>query len=139
VLLDGTYSLPTLVAHVAEPPRGWAFGGTRLRFVTGDSAELVALDIETLDRPGLLFALTTALFAQRLAITCSEIRTMGHRVFDRFYFRELDGSAVLPSRRAEIEAELLGALKPPIGLQRGDPIQVETTAARASLEAAQRS
>ena len=84
----------------------------------------------TLDRPGLLFALTSALFAQRLAITCSEIRTVGHRVFDRFHFRELDGSAVLPSRRAEIEAELLAALQPPVGVRRGEPIQVEATAAR---------
>jgi UTP:GlnB (protein PII) uridylyltransferase len=89
------------------------FSGTRLRFVYDDRGFIAALDVETADRPGLLFALSDALFAQRLMIVRSEIRTVGARVFDRFYFRELGGGPVSQERQAAIQAEVQAALRPP--------------------------
>lgn len=110
VLLDDTLDPASLERSA---PAG--FGGTRMRFVTDDAGSLVAIDIETLDRPGLLFTLTSALFAQRLRIERSEIRTVRGRVFDRFYVREMDGAAVPAERREPIEREISRALRSPSG------------------------
>ncbi len=113
VLMDGTYERETLVRHTIGEQGGYGFGGTRLRFVNDDRGFIAALDVETLDRPGLLFALSAALFAQRLMIVRSEIRTIGARVFDRFYFRELGGAPVSQDRKSAIQAEVHAALMPP--------------------------
>lgn len=112
VLMDGTFDRDSLVRYTLK--RGnYGFSGTRLRFVSDDRGFIAALDVETLDRPGLLFALSDALFAQRLMIVRSEIRTIGARVFDRFYFRELGGAPVSQERRAAIQTEVQAALRPP--------------------------
>jgi [protein-PII] uridylyltransferase len=125
VLVDGTFDRDSLISSVTRerPPR--SFGGTRLRFVLDDRGMIAGIDVETLDRPGLLFTLTDALFAQRLVIVRSEIRTIGRRVFDRFFFRELDGTAVLEKRRAEIEAELVAALRAPVRRSDKDHSSIE--------------
>jgi [protein-PII] uridylyltransferase len=111
--MDGTFDRDALVAHMIASRSSHGFGGTRLRFVNDDRGFIAALDVETLDRPGLLFALSDALFAQRLMIVRSEIRTIGARVFDRFYFRELGGAPVSQERREAIQTEVQAALRPP--------------------------
>jgi [protein-PII] uridylyltransferase len=113
VLMDGTFARDALVEHMLDAPESYGFAGTRLRFVYDDRGFIAALDVETADRPGLLFALSDALFAQRLMIVRSEIRTVGARVFDRFYFRELGGGPVSQERQAAIQAEVQAALRPP--------------------------
>lgn len=112
VLLEGTFDRAALVQHVALS-KSTSFGGTRLRMVYDAHGQIAGLDVETLDRPGLLFALSEALFNQRLQIVGSEVRTIGARAFDRFYFVERDGSAVMRHRRAGIEQAVLRALRPP--------------------------
>jgi [protein-PII] uridylyltransferase len=119
VLMDGTFDRESLVRHLITSRGSYGFSGTRLCFVNDDRGFIAALDVETLDRPGLLFALSDALFAQRLMIVRSEIRTIGARVFDRFYFRELGGAPVSQHRRAAIQTEVEAALRPPIPANSG--------------------
>lgn len=99
VLMDGTFDRRTLVEHFCGATDPAGFGRTRVRVVEGSRGALEALEVETLDRPGLLFALTDVLFQLRLQIVRSEIRTVGSRVFDRFYFFD-DRGAPVPARRA---------------------------------------
>lgn len=111
VMLDGTFDRASLARSFRRGTRA-GLGDTRVRFVLTAEGTLSGIDVETQDRPGLLFALTSALFAQRLEITRSEVRTVGNRVFDRFYFRELDGAPVDAERESGIEREVLSALRP---------------------------
>ncbi len=117
VMLDGTFDRAALARRFRRASSA-GLGGARVRFVHTESGELSAIDVETLDRPGLLFALTSALFALRLEITRSEVRTIGRRVFDRFHFREMDGAAADATREPEIEREVLAALRTTSGEDR---------------------
>jgi len=85
-----------------------------VRFIEGDEGELSTLEVETVDRSGLLFALAQALFEQRVQITRSEVRTEGGRVHDRFVVVELDGSPIGPSRRLDIQVAVLAAIDPSV-------------------------
>jgi len=65
------------------------------------------LEVETGDRSGLLFALASALFGQRVQILESEVHTENERVYDRFRLVEFDGSPIDASRRLEIQVAVL--------------------------------
>ncbi|HMJ11843.1 MAG TPA: hypothetical protein VK524_10545, partial [Polyangiaceae bacterium] len=137
VLMDGTFARDALVEHMLDAPISYGFAGTRLRFVYDDRGFIAGLDVETADRPGLLFALSDALFAQRLMIVRSEIRTLGARVLDRFYFRELGGSPVSQDRQAAIQAEVQAALRPPpragAALDKSEPAEFDTSLPRVTV------
>jgi len=83
-----------------------------VRFLEDGSGVLSTLEVETTDRSGLLFALATALFRQRVQIVESQVRTREDRVFDRFRIAELDGTAISPARRLEIQVAVLNAIEP---------------------------
>ncbi len=85
---------------------------TRVRFVEDDSGSLGTLEVETGDRSGLLLALARALFQQRVQIVQSSVRTVEDRVQDRFQIVELDGSAITPERRLQIQVAVISALEP---------------------------
>jgi [protein-PII] uridylyltransferase len=69
------------------------------------------IDVTTLDRPGVLFAITNALFELGLTIAVAKINTEGTRVSDVFYVTENDGSKIEPGPRAEaIRVAVLRAL-----------------------------
>lgn len=69
------------------------------------------IEVSTLDRPGVLFAIANALFELGLSIGVAKINTEGARVADVFYVTEADGQKVAPGPRgAEIEAKLHAAL-----------------------------
>ncbi len=112
VLMDGTFDRRTLVEHVSTGSDAVSFGRTHVRVVPGPSGELVALDVETLDRPGLLFALTDVLFQLHLQIVRSEVRTIAGRVFDRFYFVDENEEPVLERRGPEICQTVYARLLP---------------------------
>lgn len=95
-----------------RPPPPSAASVARVRFLEQGGA-IDAIDVETNDRPGLLHAISTTLFALRLQITGTEARTIQGRAFDRFYVRELDGAEVRPFRRHEVEEMLLATLGAP--------------------------
>ena len=112
VLLEGTLARDALLQHLRERGKAKSSTGVRVRFVAEDDRQLSAIDVETVDRPGLLFVLTDALTQQRVQIVRSEIRTIRGRAFDRFYVRELDGTAVSRRREAAISSAVLAALSP---------------------------
>jgi [protein-PII] uridylyltransferase len=69
------------------------------------------IEVTTQDRPGLLFAISSALFDLGLGIVVAKINTEGARVADVFYVSERDGSKVAPGpRTAEVEARLLASV-----------------------------
>ncbi len=89
-----------------------AMSDTRVRFIENESGALDTLEIETDDRAGLLLALSRTLYAQKVQIVYSEIRTHGGRCVDRFQIAEFDGSEVSPARRLQIQVAVLSAAEP---------------------------
>ena len=85
---------------------------TMVRFIESDDGTFTTLEVETDDRSGLLQALASALFAARVTINSSQVRTNGQRVYDRFKIVEVDGSPISRERRLEIQVAVLGAVDP---------------------------
>jgi [protein-PII] uridylyltransferase len=76
------------------------------------------IEVVTRDRPGLLFALSDALYRLGLSIAVAKINTEGARVADVFYVSEAGGGKVAPGKRSlEIQAGLLAVLE---GLEQED-------------------
>jgi [protein-PII] uridylyltransferase len=85
---------------------------TVVRFIEGEDGTFATLEVETFDRSGLLLALSQALFAQRVQIVGSQVKTRGGRVYDRFHIVELDNKPISPARRLEIQVAILSAIDP---------------------------
>lgn len=85
---------------------------TVVRFIEGEDGTFATLEVETFDRSGLLLSLSQALFAQRVQIVGSQVKTRGGRVFDRFHIVELDNKPISPARRLEIQVAILSAIDP---------------------------
>jgi len=69
------------------------------------------LNIVTPDRPGLLLAITLALVQQGLEVVASEVRTDQGVASDRFTLRDAKGGALSANRLADIQRQIIGALK----------------------------
>jgi [protein-PII] uridylyltransferase len=63
------------------------------------SNRLTVLEITALDRPGLLYDLTTALGKLNLNIASAHIATFGEKVVDVFYVTDLTGGKVTQTAR----------------------------------------
>lgn len=85
---------------------------TVVRFIEGEDGTFATLEVETFDRSGLLLSLSQALFASRVQIVGSQVKTRGGRVFDRFHIVELDYKPISPARRLEIQVAVLSAIDP---------------------------
>ena len=71
------------------------------------------VEVECLDRPGLLYDMTQAIFESGLSISTSMIATYGERAMDVFYVRDGFGHKVThPNRIAAVEARIMMALEP---------------------------
>ncbi len=110
-LLDKKGALPPLRRRASRSTPGAA--ETRVRFVEHWSEPHMTLELETNDRPGLLFAVTTALFAENVLITSSQVTTRGQRVHDSFDLVEADGTAISGTRLQRIQLAVLGAIDSP--------------------------
>jgi [protein-PII] uridylyltransferase len=102
-LLEGHRSLEA--PKVAQPA-----GETRVRFLEAENGTYSTLEVQGTDRPGLLLALTQALFQNRVQIASCEVRTIGGMVLDRFELEEHDGRAISPDRQLEIQVAVLSAI-----------------------------
>ena len=77
------------------------------------SEEYTVIDVFTVDRVGVLFAITNTLFHLALSIHLAKITTSVDRVFDVFYVTDLAGRKVDDAARLEqIRTTVLGALRP---------------------------
>jgi [protein-PII] uridylyltransferase len=83
---------------------------TTVNFDEDDDEGLVVLTVETFDRPGLLLAITMALFRANVQIIASDALTRAGRVVDRFSLVELDGSPIRRARRGVVQIEVLEAI-----------------------------
>jgi [protein-PII] uridylyltransferase len=78
------------------------------------SNRFTVIEVAGLDRIGLLYALTEALFRLNLNIVSAQITTFGERAVDVFYVTDLTGAKIVNAdRHRSIERELLKALSPP--------------------------
>jgi len=72
------------------------------------SQRYTVLEVEGLDRPGLLYELTAALSRLNLNIGSAHIVTFGEKAVDSFYVTDLTGAKITsPSRQAAIKRHLL--------------------------------
>jgi [protein-PII] uridylyltransferase len=85
---------------------------TVVRFIEGEDGSFGTLEVETFDRSGLLLALSQALFAQRVQIIGSQVKTRGGRVYDRFHIVEFDNKPISSARRLDIQVAILSAIDP---------------------------
>jgi [protein-PII] uridylyltransferase len=71
------------------------------------------IEVTGLDRPGLLYDLTTALGKLNLNIASAHVATFGEKAADVFYVTDLTGTKVThPSRQASVRRALLQVLEP---------------------------
>ncbi len=76
------------------------------------SPRQTVIEVLARDRPGLLFAVSDALYRLGLSITVAKINTEGMRVADVFYVREQDGGKVQKgARSAEVHRRLVEVLE----------------------------
>jgi [protein-PII] uridylyltransferase len=77
------------------------------------SNRFTVIEINGLDRIGLLYNLTDALFHLSLNIASAHITTFGEKAIDVFYVTDLTGGKIVnPARHAQIERELMKVLRP---------------------------
>ncbi len=83
----------------------------RANFDNEASTTATVIEVECLDRPGLLYDVTLAIFESGLSISSAMVATYGERAMDVFYVRDGFGHKVThPARLKSIEERLLKAL-----------------------------
>lgn len=102
-------------AVAVAPPRASGMGAgssgeTRVRFLESEDGTFSTLEVQSSDRPGLLLALTQALFDAKVQISGCQVKTVGDQVFDRFELAEQTGQPILPARKLEIQVAILSVI-----------------------------
>jgi [protein-PII] uridylyltransferase len=78
------------------------------------SNRFTVIEINGLDRLGLLYDLTEALYRLNLNITSAHVTTFGEKAIDVFYVTDLTGAKIEnPARHSQIQHALAGVLAPP--------------------------
>jgi [protein-PII] uridylyltransferase len=106
--------LPRAVLAKRPPGKRAAAFKTRSRVNFDNEASMVStvIEVESLDRVGLLYEITRAIFETGLSISSAIIATYGELAVDTFYVRDGFGHKVRhPERLAAIEARLMKALE----------------------------
>src|SRR5499426_4390220 len=113
--LTGAIKLPEVLAK-RPPPKGRISAFAIEPEVTINnnwSNRYTMVEVAGLDRPGLLFELTTTLSKLSLNIASAHVATFGERVVDVFYITDLFGAKISSAtRHATIKRALLGLLSP---------------------------
>src|ERR1700720_305526 len=114
----GELKLPETVAKRA-PPKGRLKAFAIEPEVTVNnqwSNRYTVVEVTGLDRPGLLYELTTTLSKLNLNIASAHVATFGERVVDVFYVTDLTGAQITtPTRQAAIKRPLLALFATPAG------------------------
>src|SRR6516225_3584285 len=112
----GELKLPEIVAKRA-PPKGRLKAFAIEPEVTVNnqwSNRYTVVEVTGLDRPGLLYELTTTLSKLNLNIASAHVATFGERVVDVFYVTDLTGEQITtPTRQAAIKRPLLALFATP--------------------------
>jgi len=84
----------------------------RVNFDNEASTVSTVIEVESLDRVGLLYEITRTLFEAGMSISSAIVATYGELAVDTFYVRDVFGHKVThPERLASIEARLMKALE----------------------------
>ena len=113
--LQGQLRLKDAVANVThQRHRLKAFSVVpRVIIDNTSSNRFTVIEINGLDRIGLLYNLTEALFHLSLNIASAHITTFGEKAIDVFYITDLTGGKILnQARHTQIERELMKVLAP---------------------------
>jgi [protein-PII] uridylyltransferase len=87
---------------------------TRLAFDNSGSDIYTIIEVETRDRPGLLYDLARTLTANSISIASAIIATYGEQAVDVFYVKDLFGLKLhAESKRRQLETRLKAAITPP--------------------------
>ena len=110
--LDGEIVPRALFARRARPRRASAFRvRPRVHFDNEASVSATVVELEGLDRPGLLYEISRALFESKLSIASAIVSTYGERAMDVFYVRDAYGHKIAhPDRLKAVEELLLVAI-----------------------------
>jgi [protein-PII] uridylyltransferase len=111
-VLEGKLRLPEAVARRAGRGKLRAFVVEPEVTINNQWSELyTVIEVSGLDRPGLLYQLTTALSKLNLNIASAHVATFGERARDVFYVTDLLGAQInAPTRQAAIKSALLHLL-----------------------------
>ncbi|PZQ47043.1 MAG: [protein-PII] uridylyltransferase [Rhodovulum sulfidophilum] len=92
---------------------------TRIRFDNLGSEIYTIIEVETRDRPGLLYDLARTLTANNISIASAIIATYGEQAVDVFYVKDLFGLKLhAENRRRALETRLRAAIAPQPGPER---------------------
>jgi len=108
--LRGEIKLPDVVAKRAAPKGKLKAFAVEPEVTINNqwSARYTVVEVTGLDRPGLLYELTTTLSKLNLNIASAHVATFGERVVDVFYVTDLLGAQITaPTRQAAIKRPLL--------------------------------
>ncbi len=110
--LTGEIEPRALFAKRPQTRRATAFRvRPRIGFDNEASTIATVVEVEGLDRPGLLYEVTRALFESGLSISSAIVSTYGERAMDVFYVRDGFGHKIIhPTRLRSVEERLLRAL-----------------------------
>ncbi len=88
--------------------------GPKCHFDNEASRIATVIEVECLDRPGLLYDITQAFFEAGLSISTSMVATYGERAIDVFYVRDGFGHKIVTyrARLEAVEQRLMAALSP---------------------------
>jgi len=109
-LLRGETSVARLERHGAKTER--PHGGPPTAVYFGDSDPDV-LRVEAADRPGLLLAVTLAIFKEHFSIIRSHVTTIAGMARDEFQLAELDGRELTLARKKLVMERVREAVQPP--------------------------
>ena len=115
-VLEGKLRLPDAVAQRSSRTKiNKAFVVEPEVSINNQWSELyTVIEVSGLDRPGLLYELTTALSKLNLNIASAHVATFGERVVDVFYVTDLLGAKITtPTRQAAIKRPLLALFTTP--------------------------
>jgi [protein-PII] uridylyltransferase len=121
-VLSGEIRPRVALAERARKTRASAFK-VRPRVNVDNEASTTAsvLEVEGLDRQGLLYDVTHAIFESGLSISSAIIATYGERAVDVFYVRDGFGHKIIhPDRLKSVQARVLASLE---GLEAGEALR----------------
>jgi [protein-PII] uridylyltransferase len=112
--LRGSIKLPEMVAKRFLPKGNKVFAIEPEVMINNQwSGRFTMLEVTGLDRPGLLFELTTTLSKLNLNIASAHVATFGERVVDVFYVTDLFGAKITSAtRQAAIKRALISLFVP---------------------------
>ena len=109
-LIAGELTIESVRRQGRDLARAPVGAATKVSFDEARNANLSVLTVTTFDRPGLLLAITLALFRAQVQIVASDVTTENGQVVDRFTIAELDGSPVVRHRRGAVQTAVLSAI-----------------------------